>query len=143
MTYKPKPEDCQGTAVPHCPHCGHEIKDWWDGLDALKRDGDADETECGSCAKPFRIVIHVSHTFTTTIVPLPAEEAVADWNRKHPPGVPVTVRKDDLKYVDTHTRSPAELNVNGVAVIWLEGIAGYYLLARVTRRWPHQDMARD
>jgi len=103
MTYKPKPEDCQGTAVPHCPHCGHEIKDWWDGLDALKRDGDADETECGSCAKPFRIVIHVSHTFTTTIVPLPAEEAVADWNRKHPPGVPVTVRKDDLKYVDTHT----------------------------------------
>ena len=59
------PRDCEGTAVPVCPNCGEEMHDWWDGLDALKRDGDDDETDCGSCEKPFKIVMHVSTTFTT------------------------------------------------------------------------------
>jgi hypothetical protein len=58
-----------------------------------------------------------------------AQRAVDAWI--HPIGTPVRVRKDDGSFVETRTRSMAEMLGGHSAVIWLEGISGCYLLDRV------------
>jgi hypothetical protein len=59
---------------------------------------------------------------------------VENWNLKHPVGTAVTLRKDSGDVVDTQTRGAAEVSASGHAVIWLEGVSGYYLLDRVSPR---------
>lgn len=61
-----------------------------------------------------------------------AKDAVADWNREHAVGIDVIVTKDRGEQVQTKTRSAAQLSGGGVvAVIFLDGISGYYDLSRV------------
>ena len=61
-----------------------------------------------------------------------AADQVAEWNTLHVVGDRVIVRRDNGKPFHTTTRSEAQLSrANGVAVIFVEGIAGYYLLERV------------
>lgn len=55
-----------------------------------------------------------------------------DFNSRHAVGTSVRVKKDNGDIVDTTTRSAAELLQEHSVVIWLEGIAGCYLLDRVT-----------
>lgn len=54
-----------------------------------------------------------------------------DWNRKHPIGTAVTVRKDDGTRPVTKTRSEAWALGGHTPVILVEGIAGCYLLNRL------------
>lgn len=56
---------------------------------------------------------------------------VENWNLKYAVGTPVMLTKDSGTVVTTKTRSRAEVAASGHAVIWLEGISGYYLLDRV------------
>jgi hypothetical protein len=56
---------------------------------------------------------------------------VENWNLKHQVGTAVTLTKDSGQLVYTRTRSAAEVAASGHAVIWLEGVSGYYLLDRV------------
>ncbi len=61
-----------------------------------------------------------------------AEIQVKDWNNRYKIGQRVKVRKDLGEVVETATRSEAQILPSGTAVIWVEGIAGCYLLDRVT-----------
>jgi hypothetical protein len=54
-----------------------------------------------------------------------------DFNAVFPVGQPVLLRKDNGEAVETVTRSRAEVLSGHSAVIWLEGVAGCYLLDRV------------
>lgn len=54
------------------------------------------------------------------------------FNARYPVGQRVTLRKDGGEGVVTVTRSKAEVLSGHSAVIWLEGVAGCYLLDRVT-----------
>lgn len=54
------------------------------------------------------------------------------FNARFPVGQPVTVRKDDGTGMNTVTRSAAEVLSGHSAVIWVRGIAGCYLLDRIT-----------
>lgn len=56
---------------------------------------------------------------------------VENWNLKHECGTPVTVELDSGEIRHTRTRSQAQVSFSGHAVIWLEGVTGYYLLSRV------------
>lgn len=61
-----------------------------------------------------------------------AKQDVESWNRQHRPGLDVIVTKDRGEQIRTKTRSAAQLGGGGVvAVIFLEGISGYYQLDRV------------
>ncbi len=53
------------------------------------------------------------------------------WNQRYPIGMPVEVTRDNGEKMLTFTRERAEVAASGHAVIWLEGISGYYLLSRV------------
>ena len=55
-----------------------------------------------------------------------------DFNFFYPVGQKVTLLKDSGQLVDTVTRSEAQVLSDHSAVIWLEGVAGCYLLDRVT-----------
>lgn len=55
---------------------------------------------------------------------------VENWNLKHQVGTPVRLRKD-LSTIETTTRSEAYICASGHAVIFLEGVSGYYGLDRV------------
>lgn len=55
-------------------------------------------------------------------------EQVEAWNANHPPGTPVTLKKDDGTHVQTTTRSHAIISAAGYPVIWLSGVAGHYAL---------------
>ncbi len=55
-----------------------------------------------------------------------------DFNQRYPVGQRVSVRKDSGEAIVTATREPAEVLGGHSAVIWLEGITGCYLLARVS-----------
>jgi len=69
-----------------------------------------------------------------------AKQAVADWNDKYSVGTVVVVTKDRGEQVYTKTRSIAQLGGGGaVAVIFLEGISGYYDLSRVMPCLPQKD----
>lgn len=62
------------------------------------------------------------------------------WNRLHEVGAAVTVRRDDGSVTHTRTRSAAQVMGGHTAVIWVEGIAGCYLLSRVK---PAPEVAHD
>lgn len=59
--------------------------------------------------------------------PLTCEE----WNAQYPVGTSVIVVKDLGEHVETTTRSAAFVCNAGYAVIFCNGIRGYYLLDRV------------
>jgi hypothetical protein len=58
----------------------------------------------------------------------------AQWNERNRIGTPVTLQKDDGTFVDTVTKSEAQVLSGHTAVIWLEGVRGCYALDRVTPR---------
>ena len=60
------------------------------------------------------------------------EDIVNCWNAGNPPGTPVVVRKDDGSLFRTTTRSAALVLGGHTPVVMLDGIAGCYLLSRVT-----------
>ncbi|ASY69355.1 hypothetical protein [Sinorhizobium fredii] len=64
--------------------------------------------------------------------PKALQAAVDGFNRRYPIGTDVLLKKDDGSMIETKTRSRAEVLSGHSAVIWLEGISGYYLLSRVT-----------
>jgi len=55
-----------------------------------------------------------------------------DFNAQHPVGCSVDLLMDDRQVMRTITRSKAEVLEGHSAVIWLRGVAGCYLLDRVT-----------
>lgn len=55
------------------------------------------------------------------------------WNDANPVGCDVVLTKDSGEEFATKTRSPAYVANSGHAVIFLEGVSGYYLLDRVRR----------
>ena len=59
-------------------------------------------------------------------------EKCSAFNARYPIGARVSVRKDDGEAVITTTRSKASVLSGHSAVIWLDGIAGCYLLDRVS-----------
>ena len=59
-----------------------------------------------------------------------AQAAVDAWNAKYPPGTAVDLKMDSGKVMRTLTRAYAQVAACGDAVIWLEGVRGYYLLDR-------------
>jgi hypothetical protein len=54
------------------------------------------------------------------------------WNQAHPVGSRVEVRRDNGQRLATKTRSEAFVEANGLPVIFVERINGYYKLDRVT-----------
>ena len=60
---KPSADDCEGTAWPVCPHCGHPEGEWH--RSTLDRDEDQDIFSCGSCGKDYVVTIHISVDFDT------------------------------------------------------------------------------
>ena len=54
------------------------------------------------------------------------------WNESHPIGTRVVVKKDNGVEFLTRTRSEASVLSGHTAVIFVEGISGCYLLARVS-----------
>lgn len=60
------------------------------------------------------------------------EKLVELWNQNYPPGTEVDVRRDNGETLRTKTRSAAWLLGGPIAVVEVEGIAGGYLLDRVT-----------
>ena len=59
--------DTEWTDIPVCPWCGDKVHDWYEYRD-LEFDGDEVKIECGACLKPYRIVMDISTSFTTTKV---------------------------------------------------------------------------
>lgn len=62
---------------------------------------------------------------------LRAEFEADIFNKAHPPGTPVTVRRDSGEVLETVTRSEAWV-LCGSAVVLVKGISGGYRLNRVT-----------
>lgn len=61
-----------------------------------------------------------------------AKKDVEEWNAAHPVGIEVLLTKDNGTEFLTKTRSAALVGGGGGwAVIFVEGISGYYLLSRV------------
>jgi hypothetical protein len=56
------------------------------------------------------------------------------WNRSNPVGTAVSITLDSGEVRKTTTRTEAYVSNAGYAVIFLEGISGYYLLDRVKVR---------
>jgi hypothetical protein len=61
-----------------------------------------------------------------------ARSLVERWNRAVPVGSRVLVTRDNGEIQECHTRARADLIGTKVAVIWLTGITGCYLLDRCT-----------
>lgn len=66
--------------------------------------------------------------------PLRVAQADVDRAKRWPIGQAVTVTKDDGSILKTQTRSAPWKVAGGTWVILVEGIAGYYALARVRER---------
>jgi hypothetical protein len=60
-----------------------------------------------------------------------SQSTVDSFNEKYPVGTEVKVYRDNGDTLLTITRSAAEVCAAGYPVIWVKGIAGYYLLDRV------------
>jgi hypothetical protein len=60
------------------------------------------------------------------------ERLCAEWNAAHPVGTVVDLKRDNGQTLRTTTRSKAEVLEGHSAVIWVRGVAGCYLLDRVT-----------
>jgi len=56
------------------------------------------------------------------------------WNADNPEGTEVTLERDNGTIQHTKTRSAAYVCNSGYAVIFLEGVSGYYILERVKRK---------
>lgn len=59
--------------------------------------------------------------------------ACEKWNASNPIGTAVNLNRDDGSVQRSKTRSAAYVCESGYAVIFLEGVTGYYLLNRVSR----------
>lgn len=59
-------------------------------------------------------------------------ERVAQWNARYPVGTAVTVERDNGACERTATRSEAWMLSGHTAVVMVDGIAGCYLLSRIT-----------
>lgn len=70
-----------------------------------------------------------------------AEAFVDVFNASVPVGSRVTVRMDNGQVLATRTRRPARLANNGLPVVWLAGIAGFYRLDRVRLIRPESPLA--
>jgi hypothetical protein len=74
------------------------------------------------------------------------ESKVKAFNENNPMGSPVVVIKDNGEQVETVIWRPAEIlsshTEGSVAVIWLDGLTGAYLLNRVINRDMGSDMNR-
>lgn len=46
-----------------CPHCLEIDEERTDYPRSLERDGDAAETDCSECGKPFKVTMCVEYTF--------------------------------------------------------------------------------
>lgn len=68
--------------------------------------------------------------------PNPEKQAAA-WNAAHPVGTPVTVQRDLGALLETKTRSEAWVMGGHSAMVMVDGIAGGYMLERVTPRVVH------
>jgi hypothetical protein len=64
------------------------------------------------------------------------ERTVLAFNFNHLVGTPVVVTRDNGQQLETQTRSEAFVSAAGDAVIWVDGIPGYYLLDRVKAAAP-------
>lgn len=64
--------------------------------------------------------------------PLWTMEAINAWNKKYPPGTPVTLENDRGNIERTYTRSEAWLLGSGHPVVLVEGRSGGYGLNRIT-----------
>jgi hypothetical protein len=53
------------------------------------------------------------------------------WNAVNPVGREVTLTRDNGEQLQTKTRSTAQVLSGHTAVIWVDGVAGCYLLDRV------------
>lgn len=62
------------------------------------------------------------------------KEFVRGWNKKHPVGAEVVLKKDSGEVIETRTTSAAWLLSGNSPVINLDGITGCYLLDRVQPR---------
>ncbi len=56
-------DDYDYETSPPCSHCGWRDRDMWERDD---RDGDTDDTTCGSCAKPITITCRVQWDWMIT-----------------------------------------------------------------------------
>ena len=61
-----------------------------------------------------------------------AAAQVLRWNERVPVGAAVSVRRDDGSTLETTTRSEAWVTEGGQPLVKVHGIAGGYLLERVT-----------
>lgn len=61
MTDTPKPHNTEYTSEPVCPHCGYQMRDAWEDVEGE----DWNNVECGRCEKEYRVIRHVSVSFTT------------------------------------------------------------------------------
>jgi hypothetical protein len=66
--------------------------------------------------------------------PSPAQQqrTVQEWNALYPIGTPVNVQRDNGTITQSKTRSAAWLMGGHTAMIMVDGIAGGYMLSRVT-----------
>ena len=55
-------------------------------------------------------------------------DAVERWNSRYQVGQRVRLRKDDGAVIETTTRTKAGILSGHSSVIWLDGVAGCYLL---------------
>ena len=62
-----------------------------------------------------------------------AQKRCDEWNAANPVGTPVNLQRDDGAVQLAKTRSEAYVCESGYAVIFLEGVRGYYMLNRVSR----------
>lgn len=69
---------------------------------------------------------------STKISPREYLAEVTRFNDAHPIGSPVNVKLDSGAVKRTTVRFPATVSSSGHAVVWLNGISGYYLTDRVT-----------
>lgn len=63
--------------------------------------------------------------------PSRAQQEAEAWNREHPQGCVVVLRRDDGSCLTTRTRSVAYVSASGHPVIFVDDVAGHYLLSRV------------
>jgi len=87
---------------------------------------------------PNKVLQRTAEPLKTTVGRLPQEKEknmpanAYLWNEQYPEGTPVKVRRDNGEVFKTVTRSEAWVDVNGIQVIMVKGIAGYYRLDCVT-----------
>ena len=68
------------------------------------------------------------------------QQKVDAWNKRYAIGQAVAVRRGEGQVLRTRTRSSAQLLSGHTAVIWVDGIAGCYLLDRVSAVSPAEEV---